>query len=209
MKRSTWLRLCLMGAGGAYLSGCSDSSEQETVIYKTAKECIDAGVFSAETCEAQYQQAKALAEQDAPRYSGQNQCEGDFGYNQCYRQDNGFWSPFMAGFMMSTVTRAVAEGISGQGARYYYDRKRQKEGLLRPVYRTSDDYFHYRTSANIPVGQVGRTAKPYRVNSSILTTFPTDKGKVIRSSGSYGTKAKTISRGGFGKSGSVRGGWGG
>jgi len=56
---------------------------------------------------------------------------------------------------------------------------------------------------------VGRTAKPYNVNSSVLTTFPTSKSKVIRSSGSYGAKAKTISRGGFGKSGSVRGGWGG
>lgn len=196
MKRSKWLTLSLMGAAGASLTGCGGEPEQESIVFANALECIDSGLFEPQECEAQYEKAKQLSQNEAPRYSERRYCETDFGYNQCH-QSYGYWSPFMQGFMMSMVANSVANGIAYRG------------GLVSPLYRSSDDYFHYRTAANTRVGRVGRSSKPFMASASTFTAKPSHKTKVYRSAGKSGAKAATLSRGGFGKSASARGGWGG
>ena len=207
MKRSKWLKLSLMGAAGASLTGCGSDPQQDSIIFANAQECIDSGLFEAQECHTQYEKAKLLSQADAPRYAERRYCETDFGYNQCQNR-SGYWSPFMQGFMMSMVAHAVAEGVE-ELVEYKMKKRLYRGGLVSPLYRSSDDYFHYRTAYNQPVGRVGRSGKPFQTRSSVFTYKPSGKPKIHRSAGKSGAKATTLSRGGFGKSASARGGWGG
>lgn len=183
--RSRMLKLSLMGAAGVLASGCSEP-QQDGLYFSDADECIDSGMFEPELCQSQYQKALALSEQESPRYATRNICESDFGYENC-RPYGSYWQPLMAGYMMGAVSRGL---------------------LTRPLYRSADDYFWYRTSGNYRVGSIRDVGRSVRVPSSVMTTVPKSSRKVLTSKGSYGAKAKTISRGGFGSKSAARGGWG-
>lgn len=183
--RSRMVKLSVMGVAGALASGCSEP-QQDGVFFSDIADCVDSGMFEPDVCQSQYEKALALSEQESPRYATRNICESDFGYENC-RSYGSYWQPIMAGYMMGTLTRGL---------------------LTRPLYRSSDDYFGYRTSGNYRVGSMRDIGRSVRIPSSVMTTVPKSSGRVLTSKGQYGAKAKTISRGGFGSKSAARGGWG-
>ncbi len=196
MKRSRSVQLTLMGLASGVLAGCGSEPTDEVLSFKDVQECVDSGVFAATECETQYRNALAAHQQEAPRYKYEDICEADFGYNQCQRSSNGFWMPFMAGYMMSMVAERVSDAV------------RYRSHYSRPLYRSRDDYWNYRTSDNYPVGGYGYSGNSTRLPRTVMTTVPNNSNTIKSSSGQYGAKAKTISRGGFGSKSAARGGWG-
>ncbi|RCU49497.1 MULTISPECIES: DUF1190 domain-containing protein [Corallincola] len=196
MKRSRTVKLTLMGLAGGMVTGCSEPQE-EIVTFKSVAECKASGLFEASDCEYQYEKAVAANQLEAPRYDSRYNCEMDFGAEQCQpSRSSGFWQPFMAGYMMSMIARDVGNSL-------YY-----RSAYSRPLYRSRDDWGMYRTSNNYPVGSYGSTGRASKLPRSIMTTVPNNSGQIKRSSGQYGKKAATVSRGGFGSKTAARGGWG-
>lgn len=194
MKRSRFVTLSLMAGASTLLAGCGQS-ESKVVTYSSLDDCIKDNTFTADQCRTQYQKALQENKEHAPHYTQRNACERDFGYGQC--EDRGsFWAPFMAGFMMNMVAQNVH-----RGSNVYYS-----SSYGAPLYRSSDDRRHYRSASNHVVGRTGMR-KPITVYDDVLRSKGSSSS--YHSSGSFGKRAPTISRGGFGRSSSARGSWGG
>jgi uncharacterized protein YgiB involved in biofilm formation len=106
----------------------------------------------------------------APKYTSQQDCEADFGAEQCeasaqhQTQSGGsIFMPLMMGYMMGSMLGGRS-GVASQ-----------------PLYRSKDDAKSYRTADNKKVGnQIGRT-------------------QVAKSTGARPiAKTSTLARGGFG-----------
>ncbi len=184
MKRSSKLKLTLMMGLAGGLSGCGESDES-ALIFKNPDDCSDYGVEQ-QACEAQYQQALASHEQEAPKYANQQLCESDFGFQQC-EGSGSFWRPLMAGFMIAKVADMVGDSFKRKryaslSGSYYNGGK--------PLYRSRDDYFSFRNANNQFVAPLSNRG----------TTM------VKKSAVHYSPKVKSVtrSRGGFGKSASSR-----
>lgn len=109
MKRSKNAKLTLMVAGSALaLSACGQNSRQhEAETYRSLDACKEAGLFSDAQCEASYNEALKVHEESAPRYNSERLCENDFVIGNCVQRTSNsggvFWSPFMAGFLVSQI----------------------------------------------------------------------------------------------------------
>ena len=162
--------------GGIFFLATHES-KTEGYIYTDADECkSDAPEFS-EQCEIAYQEAIARAEENAPRYNNEYECEDDFYEDDCYYSSrHRSYVPFMGGYFFS---RAVS-GLSGYNKSYYSE----------PMYR-------YNSNAYNGAGQFPRsTRKP-----------PTQGATSNLNKRGGGTIGRAMSRGGFGKAVSVsRGG---
>ena len=137
MKRSRSIKLALMGAGALTLTACSQ--KEEAAVYETVEQCAEAGVFDAETCAQQFEQAQTAHLDVAPRYVRPNDCYNDFGYQQCqrYRARDGssFFVPFMLGYMFAPRGRSSV--------------------YTQPLYRSADDPNTFRTARNRQIASVG------------------------------------------------------
>ncbi|CAK0751895.1 exported hypothetical protein [Azospirillaceae bacterium] len=110
MKRSSRIRLLLMGSTAFALAACGDDTEQAGV-YASVADCVAGGVYTEQYCRTSFDQASERHPEVAPRYSAKTECEADFGPDRCdYRPvrtaDGGsgsFWMPLMAGFLVGQV----------------------------------------------------------------------------------------------------------
>ncbi len=114
MKRSKSINLSKMRkskpvglaiAGSLVLTACgSNEPEQQATIFRTQSECVQQNPQYQQQCIDAYEKAVREAEVSAPRYSNQNQCEQDFGYNRCVQSRTSNWfMPAMAGFMLGRM----------------------------------------------------------------------------------------------------------
>jgi uncharacterized protein YgiB involved in biofilm formation len=189
MKRSSSLKLSLMMGAGAMLTGCGDDIES-ALLFQNVDDCTNYG-FDAQECQFHYQDALANHAIEAPRYNSENLCESDFGYDQC-ESSSGIWRPIMAGFMVAMIAEAVDEAFD------YAKKKKRKVSKgsagfysgSKPLYRSKDDFFNYRSSSNALIGSIK--------NRGTVS--------VKKSAVKYTSKPKTVtsSRGGFGKVASSR-----
>jgi uncharacterized protein YgiB involved in biofilm formation len=93
-----------MGIMAATLSACDDA--QVANIYSSVMECATENPDYVELCELAYQQALQEAAETAPKYSGEDDCENDFGINNCmtYTGSSQSWfMPAMAGFLFAQL----------------------------------------------------------------------------------------------------------
>lgn len=83
MKRSRSVRLALLGTVGLVgLAGCDDSPvASEGQFFRDASECRK--VLDAATCESQFAAAKEQHVKSAPRFATKQQCEAQFGAENC------------------------------------------------------------------------------------------------------------------------------
>ena len=168
MKRSKSIGLIAMGASVIALTACEEPAV-DAAIFGNLSECLADPNVERSQCEADYKSAKAQHGQVAPKYTSRQDCEADFGTQQCetapYQTQGGgsVFMPLMMGYMMGSMLG----GRSGIGS--------------QPLYRSTDDPKSYRTADNKKVGsQIGRT-------------------QVARSATrSPKMKTSTVSRGGFG-----------
>ncbi len=160
------------------LTGCSQS-EQVRVV-ESVEDCQVSTDLTIEQCEAAYQKAVLEAERTGPKYNNARSCEAEFGYDQCHRTSSGFFTPFMTGYLVSSM-------IGNMGRQAY-----------NPVYTYNRPYSSYHnkimTADGSILGRAGRTS--YKVNKSMVS-----KRKP--------TVSRTVSRGGFGSVASAKSSWGG
>ena len=179
MRKAFSVKPLALGIAAIFLSACGEEKEQAT-IYTNADECAAANPSMVEQCQAAYQQALAEAERTAPKYNSAQDCETDFGANQCHvvRNESGsFFMPFMAGYMLSNL-------LSPRG---YYS---------QPMFTSYSGYSPYRHRW---VGADGYDFGDYRqrsmrVNKDAFKPKP--------------APVKTMSRGGFGSSVRAKSSWG-
>ena len=169
MKRSKSIGLVMMSASVFALTACEEPAV-DAAVFETLSQCLANGDVDREQCKADYHAAKSQHAQVAPKYTSQQDCEADFGAEQCvtseqYRTQSGgsVFMPMMMGYMMGSMLGGRS-GVASQ-----------------PLYRAKDDPKSYRTAENKKVGkQIGRT-------------------QVARSAAARPrVKSSTLSRGGFG-----------
>lgn len=81
MKRSSNVRLCLMGASALTLAACGDPVPVD--VFETAEQCMISGKYSESQCRASASEAASLHLQEAPRYASLAACQEDYGAGQC------------------------------------------------------------------------------------------------------------------------------
>lgn len=163
MKRSKKAALVLMvPATTLLLAGCGEEREQ-ALVYESPSECAAASFNTPEQCKADYDAAKALHPQVAPKYVSKEECETDFGAGNCETaaQQNvaqnqpqqtassgGFFMPMMMGYMMGQMmNRGGAAQNMPQGA------PGASKVPTQPLYKSRDDRATFRTATNAPVAK--------------------------------------------------------
>lgn len=168
-------------AAAVALSGCG-AGEDEGYLYASVSECVEEHPGKEEICQSAFEEAQYAALESGPRYASESLCEMEFGFDQCVPQDGGsFWTPFVAGFI-------VSELIDEVGDFFEYKKRRKRYG----------DY--YATPAFLST----RGGKPryYGLNEQKFGNLGQRKVGVVGSAfKKQPTKvftSKTIRRGGFG-----------
>lgn len=178
MRKGFMLKPLALGVAAIMLSACGDSEEAK--IYKSVDECSSDNPDNVQACEAAYQQAQQEAKRTAPKYNSRQDCEYDFGAEQCrsvQSSSGSFFMPFMAGYMLSNL-------MSPGG---YHS---------QPMFSSYSPYSSYRNRWMGADGHVfGDTRqRSVRVDKDVFKPKPTVN--------------KTMSRGGFGSSVRAKSSWG-
>ena len=180
MKRSRSIELTLMSAVPFLLAACDAPRPPQPQLYRSVADCIAGGQIAETTCRSEYESARALHEQQAPRFNSLEDCEARYGYDQCTRgsrsDGSSVFLPLMAGYLIGH-----ALGNPGYPPGYYYGGWHGQ-----PIYRDRGDRAAWRTSDGATVGYEEGARGPAAMRS-----------------------AQTLSRGGFGMSSAARGSWGG
>lgn len=106
MKKSSTVRLVLLGSAGIALGACGDDGPpKDAKFFSSLNEC------SSIHGEASCQDAKTASEKihlaEAPRFGRQQECEAQFGAGNCETRQAGassFFLPLMAGYMMGKMS---------------------------------------------------------------------------------------------------------
>lgn len=187
MRKAFTAKPIAIGVSSVMLAACSDD-RQEALFFASLDECQGQYPQYSTTCELAYRQAVEEAARTSPKFNSENDCEHEFGDNQCvpYRASNGnsWFMPFMAGYM-----------ISGMMSKRYYSAP-----LFTSYSYHSPNRYRWMSSDGYVYGDYRMRKK--KVSPKAFTPKP--------------TVTRTIKRGGFGSSvraksswGSSRGGWGG
>ncbi len=166
-------RLIPFAAFGGVFFLATQQSQTEGNIYLDADECKSSEPEFSDQCDIAYKDALEKAEQNAPRYTTEYECENDFNQDDCYYSSRYHsYVPFVSGFFFS---RAI-NNISGYNKSYYSE----------PMYRYRSKYYN---------GD-GQFYGSYRNQPTKVAT-----SRLNQRAG--GTVGRAMSRGGFGKAVSV------
>jgi len=112
MKKSTAIRLVLLGSTGLSLAGCDQSPPSDGTFFANVEDCI--AVKGESTCRDGFAQSEQAFAAEAPRFTKQEECEADFGAGNCETRRAGsgsFFMPMMMGYMMGNAfNRPVYRG---------------------------------------------------------------------------------------------------
>ena len=172
MKRLITFKMAMLGAGALTLSACGESKE-EVLTYKSVEACIAAGVQDESICRAEFDKAKAVHEEVAPRYQSSSTCYGDFGYDRCYRRQTStgsIWLPFMVGYMLAP---------RGSSAAIY----------SQPLYRPSRNPNQFYTSGGVGVGNVSRDGRAQVAKSQV--SQPRARTRTV-ARGGFGARSTSV-----------------
>lgn len=180
MKKSKTVKLLLLSAAIAAVSGCNEEQPQEMHVFKDVDDCVNSKMLTADQCKAAFEQAVKENENASPKYNSRQLCEQEFGVGQCQprtTQSGDVFMPMMAGFMAARIIDSIDDNNRD---RYYGG---YGSVTPQPLYRSSSDYSSYRTAGNYNVGNVGSTAsKTVSVKPSVVTSS-------VKSTGGFGTQA--------------------
>jgi len=178
MRKAFSFKPLALGVATVLLSACSGAKE-EALVFKTADECADALPDMAQKCQVAYEGALAEAAKTAPKYNSKNDCEYEFGANQCQSYNNNgssIFMPLMAGYMMGNLL----------APRPYY----------QPMFTSYSRYSPYR---NHWIGADGRDFGDTRKRALNVRPSAFDKKPAV---------TRTMQRGGFGSSVRAKASWG-
>lgn len=162
-----------IGIAGLLLSGCGDN-DVVTYVANSVDDCVSNTSLDFEQCNIAYQDAMEEAQNSAPQFFSEQDCEFEFGEGSCYENDiGGSFFPLMAGYL-------IADKL--------FDKKKRKyRGHYTPVYAYKKSGSRYYNNYMFANGRsLGSMSKNnYRLSNSTLQQKP-----------KFG---KTVSRGGFGQ----------
>ena len=175
MKRSKAIFLTpfSIGISSFLLTGCGDDNVR-TYVANSVDDCVNNTSLDFEQCSIAYQDAMEQAQQTAPQFFTEQDCEYEFGIGSCYEdEDDNRFFPLMAGYL-------IADKL--------FDKKKKRyKGYYTPVYaykKPGSRYFNNYMFANgQSLGPMSRNK--YKLSSGTLNQKP-----------KFG---KTVSRGGFGQ----------
>ncbi|TNF18315.1 MAG: DUF1190 domain-containing protein [Rhodobacteraceae bacterium] len=191
-KRSKRVALAILGAAAFTLAGCEEE-KVDASAFPDLQSCKDEaslrGQFTVDQCETAFAEAEALHVEAAPRYDSLAVCEEQHGEGACGSEaaatqggSGSIFMPLLAGYLIGNML----SGRSGMAA-------------AQPLYKTKDGKFT--NAARSSTFSTNRGAA--KLNTSQFTRPTSTVGKAPM------TRATATSRGGFGKSGGGRGGFGG
>lgn len=199
-KRSSKVAISIVGATAFALAGCQEE-QVEAQAFPDLASCQSAATeggifsgdagdqFSAADCEAAVEEAQTLHVESAPRYDSVEVCEEQHGEGACGSEaeaanggSGSIFMPLLAGYLIGNMLGGRS-GLAGS----------------QPLYKTADGRFSNATGASTYSANSGRT----QLNASSFTRPQATVGRAPM------TQASVASRGGFGKTGGFRGGFGG
>ena len=148
-------------------------SKEDARAYESVEACIRADEHDADVCRKEFEKAKKLHEESAPKYQSSRQCNSDFGYNRCY-QSGSIWLPFMVGYMLAPRG----------GPSYFYS---------QPLYRTASAPNSFHTATGDRIGSVSANGNT-KVSKAQASRPPARTRTVSR--GGFGARAAGRSSGG-------------
>ncbi|WP_323765231.1 DUF1190 domain-containing protein [Marinovum sp.] len=191
-KRSKRVAIAIVGAAAFTLAGCEEE-KVDAAAYPDLQSCLDdaalGSIFQAQQCTEAFEEAETLHVEAAPRYDSVEVCEEQHGEGACGSEaqatqggSGSIFMPLLAGYLIGNMLG----GRSGMSA-------------AQPLYKTSDGRF---------------------TNAAGSSTFTSNKGAAKLSTSQFARPASTVgktpmtrataaSRGGFGKTGAGRTGFGG
>jgi len=192
LKRSRSLHMSgLMATVGFSMAACGAPQvavpePEPAQAYASLTECKAANDISDAECDTAYAAADRQAREEGPRYASREECEGEWGPEQCRQLNTGsgggsFFGPLVTGFFLGQLLNNGRYGVGG------------------PVYRDRDN--QYRTGGAYGGGYLGRD---YRTGRTVVNRPDTD---VVRQAPQrVQSRTATVSRGGFGGGGRGYGG---
>lgn len=178
MRKAFSYKPLAIGVTSVMLAACS-GGRQEATVFKNADECKNVMPDMAQKCETAYEGALAEAAKTAPKYNTRNDCEYEFGANQCQTfRSNGssFFMPLMAGYMVGNLL----------APRPYY----------QPMFTSHSRYSPHRYNW---IGADGHNFGDSSKRKLSVRPSAFDKKPAV---------TRTISRGGFGSSVRAKSAWG-
>ncbi|WP_113911319.1 DUF1190 domain-containing protein [Roseovarius dicentrarchi] len=191
-KRSKHVAIMILGAAAFTLAGCREE-QVDAAAYPDVQSCTDeamnGGLFTVQDCETAFAEAQALHVEAAPRYDSFEVCEEQHGVGACGSEQevaqggsSGIFMPLLAGYLIGNMLG----GRSGMAA-------------AQPLYKTAGGRFTNAAGSSTFSSNKGAA----KLNTSQFTRPATTAGKAPMS------RAAAASRGGFGKAGGGRSGFGG
>jgi uncharacterized protein YgiB involved in biofilm formation len=178
MRKSFAIKPLAIGIASVLLSACSGGRE-DAIIFTNLEECNNTFPDMQAKCEVAYQEALTEAARTAPKYNTSNDCESEFGANQCRQYSSGgtsFFMPLMAGYMIGNM----------MSPRPYY------QPMFTSYSRNSSFRNRWTTADGSIIGDTSK--RNMRVRPSAFEKKP--------------AVTRTISRGGFGSSVRAKSNWG-
>lgn len=172
MKRSSAIRLVLMGSAALALAACDE--KVPAGVFENAEQCSVSGQYSREQCNAAFAEAQREHLRTAPRFESQADCETQFGPAQCQRAPeaqqassnsggHSIFMPMMMGYMLGSM-------MGGPGY------------TSQPLYRSGTNGAFYNAAGT------GVATAPGKVNVSQAAFRP------------QASAVGSVTRGGFGSS---------
>lgn len=175
----------IAAAATVALGGCGGTPDFEDAQFTSVTGCVQAG-FPENLCQSSYNAALQEYQKGAPKFANLNNCEQEWGSQQCVQYANGSYGngssasnifmPMLAGFVVSQALQRRYHDDGGAGIGYYGGYGGGYRGS--PIYRD-------RGGATVTIDRSGGRAisKPVNVNTT------------------------TVARSGFGGMGKSRGGF--
>ena len=103
MKKSSAIRLVLLGSTGLTLAACSQKPPSDARFFARVEDCIP--VKGEAACRDAFGKSEAEFAAEAPRFTQKEQCEAEFGAGNCETRQartgsGSFFMPMMMGYMM-------------------------------------------------------------------------------------------------------------
>jgi uncharacterized protein YgiB involved in biofilm formation len=164
MKKSTAIRLVLLGSTGLTLAGCDQSPPSDATFFSRVEDCI--AVNSESTCRDGFAKSEMEFVAEAPRFTQKEQCEAEFGAGNCETRQAGtgsFFMPMMMGYMLGNgFNRPVYRGPNNAammqtGGRFFNVGTFAGTGRAAPFQRAQ--------FTPVQRGGFGSTANAYRTSA--------------------------------------------
>jgi uncharacterized protein YgiB involved in biofilm formation len=214
MKRSSMILLGATGilVAGAWLgrsSGPLGHGDVPASIYDDVNACVQANILSRDQCEQEFRTASERHLAEAPRFSGANQCEAQYGAGQCRPATiagTQYFVPAMVGFLVaqqlaSRRSQALLPPLAQQQpCAPGYTPETQPGCVMRS---SNSSWRSYTTTGGAFVSRDSSSRRPTAttVSRSTTSTTPRTSGSTTVSAPPRSTTSSpssTVSRGGFG-----------